>query len=76
EDWDLIYGFVITNETDEIIKNITLDDPFLGDAKITWPEGWEKPENRSLEPGEHVFASAKIPPQKDMSVVNNIATAR
>ncbi|OFT30900.1 hypothetical protein HMPREF3170_01325 [Corynebacterium sp. HMSC08D02] len=76
EDWDLIYGFVITNETDEIIKNITLDDPFLGDAKITWPEGWEKPENRTLEPGEHVFASAKIPPQKDMSVVNNIATAR
>lgn len=76
EDWDLIYGFVITNETDEIIKNITLDDPFLGDAKITWPEGWDKPENRTLEPGEHVFASAKIPPQKDMSVVNNIATAR
>lgn len=69
EDWDLVYGFLITNETDEVITGITLDDPFLGDTKVVKPKDFKG----ALAPGEHVFFSAVMPPQKGMSVVNNIA---
>lgn len=68
-DWDLVYGFLITNETDEVITDITLDDPFLGDTKVVKPKDFKG----TLAPGEHVYFSAVMPPQKDMSVVNNIA---
>lgn len=70
EDWDLVYGFLITNETDEVITDITLDDPFLDMSKLVVPDDFKG----SLAPGEHVFFSAVMPPQKGMSVVNNIAT--
>lgn len=70
EDWDLVYGFLITNETDEVITDITLDDPFLGDTKVVKPKDFKG----TLAPGEHVYFSAVMPPQENMSVVNNIAT--
>ncbi|WP_177222553.1 carboxypeptidase regulatory-like domain-containing protein [Corynebacterium sp. NML130628] len=70
EDWDLVYGFLITNETNEVITDITLDDPFLGDTKVVKPKDFKG----TLAPGEHVYFSAVMPPQKNMPIVNNIAT--
>lgn len=68
---DLIYGFVVTNESDEPVHNVKIEDPFAGPA-IKAPENWDG----TLQPGETKVFSAVMKPPYGSGAFANIAVAR
>ena len=68
---DLIYGFVVTNESDEPVHNVKIEDPFAGPA-IKAPENWDG----TLQPGETKVFTAVMKPPYGSGAFANIAVAR
>ena len=68
---DLIYGFIVTNESDETVHDIEIEDPFAQGA-IKAPKGWDG----TLKPGEYKVFSAVMAPPVDKGAFANIAVAR
>ena len=70
-DEDLIYGFIVTNESDVTVHDIEIEDPFAQGA-IKAPKGWDG----TLKPGEYKVFSAVMAPPVDKGAFANIAVAR
>ncbi|SNV53378.1 Serine-aspartate repeat-containing protein D precursor [Corynebacterium imitans] len=68
---DLIYGFVVTNDSDEPVHNVKIEDPFAGPA-IKAPENWDG----TLQPGETKVFTAVMKPPYGSGAFANIAVAR
>lgn len=68
---DLIYGFVVTNESDEPVHNVKIEDPFAEPA-IKAPENWDG----TLQPGETKVFTAVMKPPYGSGAFANIAVAR
>ena len=68
---DLIYGFVVTNDSDEPVHNVKIEDPFAGPA-IKAPENWDG----TLQPGETKVFTAVMKPPFGSGAFANIAVAR
>lgn len=71
KDEKLVYGFIVTNESDEKVTKVQIEDPFAG-ASIKAPEGFDG----SIEPGDHVVFSAVMDAPYDSGAFANIAVAR
>lgn len=68
---ELIYGFVVTNESDQTVHDVKIEDPFA-DAAIKAPKDWDG----SLAPKQTKVFTAVMKPPYGSGAFANVAVAR